>query len=98
MQKRQSIDGCNNLKNIITDQEMAPRELEYSWQEFVGNRQATNNESFDNIEALLEDICDKKLIEDIRDAIIDRECKVTYIQYNKGFLDGIKLSVTLDKI
>jgi len=97
MQKRQLIDGCNNLKSIITEQDMRPGELEYSWQEFVGIRQATNNESFENIDALLEHICDKKLIENIRDAIIDRECKVTYIQYNKGFLDGIKLAVTIEK-
>jgi hypothetical protein len=86
------------IKNIITNEGMHPDGLDYAWQEFVNSRQDSvkeNNESFEKIEGLLNHISEEKLMEDIKDAVIDREYKVAFIRYNKGFLDGMKLALKL---
>jgi len=91
-----------NLKNIITGQDMVPGEMEYSWQEFVINRQERIGRKTDSVESLnkIEELL-KKIRDDIASslmkAIIARECKVTYIHYNRGFLDGLKLPLKLEK-
>jgi hypothetical protein len=81
-----------SIKSMINGRDLYHGELEYDWQKFIIGRQEKieekidSIESFNKIEKLLEQINDD-IAGDIREAIISRECKVTYIYYNRGFLD-----------
>ncbi len=82
------------LKNIITGQDMQSNELEYSLQEFIVNRME-DSEPLENIEEILKEKCDETLIEFVKDAVIDREIKLSYNQYKQGLFDGIKMALIL---
>ncbi len=84
------------LKSIITGQDIQLDELEYSLQEFIVNRME-DSEPLENIEELLKEKCDGAFIESIKDAVIDREIKLSYNQYKQGLFDGIKMALILEK-
>lgn len=89
------------IKDIITNNDLDSKDVDFAWQEFVNNRQGSfedNNESLERIEGLLTCIGERQLIETVIDAVIDRECKVAFIRYNKGFLDGMKLALKLGRL
>jgi len=65
--------------------------LEYDLQEFLLSRQnayVCNDNPAEEIEKILEPICDKKTIDIVKDAMF----KMLYIQHRNSFLDGSKLS------
>lgn len=83
------------IKNIITGEEIYPGEFEYDWQEFVLKRiDAINEESFDEIDVLLEQIGDNNLADNIRECIINKILRVRFINYNRNFFYEIKKTLT----
>lgn len=92
------------IKNIITGENMQYGELEYDWQEFVLNRQENieqktdTSNSFKAVEKLLEQIDNNELAGSVRDAVINRECDVIYINYSRGFKEGLKVALMLGEL
>ncbi|BBB91088.1 MAG TPA: hypothetical protein PKA28_11010 [Methylomusa anaerophila] len=97
-----------NLKNILTGGTMQPGDFEYDWQEFANNRQKLLKEKIltDKLSGeyincsivfneVLEQVDNNDLTDLIRNVAITRESIANYIHYNHGFLDGLKLALSL---
>ena len=93
-----------SIKDIISNRKLRIGDFRYSWQEFVLERKEKleqrikTDSSYETIEQLLECVNDDNLADSIRDAIAGRDCDLAYINYNRGFRDGLKLALMLGKL
>lgn len=99
------------IKSIITGQTILAGEFEECWQELVIKRQEAledelNKNSLSSeyikrnskLNGILEKIENEELINNIWDAIARIQSVTTYMHYNKGFLDGIKFAMMIEKL
>jgi hypothetical protein len=93
------------IKSIITGQIIPVGEFEEGWQELVLKRQVMIDEKLDAVGLsseclveILEKLGKKELAEDIKEAIFHLQTSATYMQYNKGFLDGIKFTMMANQL
>jgi hypothetical protein len=96
--------STQNIRSIVSNKEIQQSNLEYAWQEFVLERQESLCSKMDdektniNIKKLLNMIDDKKIVNQLNEEITKRESNIVYINYNRGFIDGIRTALALSKI
>jgi hypothetical protein len=99
MRKQQLVNKFNNLKNIITNQDVQPNKLEYAWQEWDKQKIILENKciEIDNkLEILLKQITDTDLANRIRSIVAARECTNSYVWYKRGLFEGVKYALILN--
>lgn len=98
------------IKNMITGEYMDKENLLRAWQEFIFARQDTIEQKLasgelsskhsnvnQQIEELLEGLSAEQAAA-ISDAITELSVTSTYIHYNKGFFDGLKIAMVMGNL
>jgi hypothetical protein len=93
-------------KNIITGQDMDEKDVIKNWQEFVVTRQEhlENKLQFGELSSEQINILNQldELLKDQEGKVIDTVTKLmmsaTYMHYNKGFFDGMKIAITMGNL
>lgn len=98
------------IKNMITGEYMDKENLLRAWQEFIFARQDTIEQklafeelsskySYANhrIEELLKNLSEEQAAA-ISDAITELTVTATYMHYNKGFFDGLKVALVMGNL
>lgn len=96
----------NTIKNIITDEEMLVGEFKFDWQKLIISRQEQieqklslskkYSEANNDLTKLLKEVGNEILADKIRSATITKECTSTYLHYNYGFIEGLKLKLLFE--
>jgi hypothetical protein len=98
------------MRNVITGENMDKENPLEAWQEFVLVRQEMIDckleyrklsseylQANDQIQELLKGLPEEQAT-GISDAIMDLTSTATYIHYNKGFFDGLKIAMVLGNL
>lgn len=91
------------IKDTITGQERKQGDFLRDWQEFILDRQddivSPETKKVElGLERLLDKVGDKTLINEIDAAVNTVILKKTFLHYNKGFADGLKLALRLSEL